>query len=319
MPNTDDQSVTSEYSCGQCGSRFDNLTRLNKHHRETHVKKFQCRFCDYRCGRKKDMERHEGTHAKTPRPEDRVHTKTPVRALLPRSPTSQYSPRRNSPGRDRTSSGRPSRLSGRGDYPRRGVRSPRTSPGRYFRDNPRRRSRSRSRSSRSPRESGRQVHRRSKSNERGSSTSSPRTRERDYESDRRVRSRSKSVGEEAPISPPQTGECSSRTRSRSKSAEPVTPISCTRDRSPSVIPMIETKDADTQTDDTGTARARVRNLIRSLRSGSHAGGSLVENSVSEYNVPDDVVLIRTTERYLTRHGELVEVITEELKKTPEMT
>ena len=39
--------------------------------------------------------------------------------------------------------------------------------------------------------------------------------------------------------------------------------------------------------------------------------------MTEYRVPNDVVLIRKTERYLTKDGEFVEVVTEELKKIPE--
>ena len=77
------------------------------------------------------------------------------------------------------------------------------------------------------------------------------------------------------------------------------------------------KDTSTQTDDNGTMRARVRDLVEGLRSTGHAGGSVLENNVTEYRVPNDVVLIRKTERYLTKDGEFVEIVTEELKKIPE--
>ena len=44
---------------------------------------------------------------------------------------------------------------------------------------------------------------------------------------------------------------------------------------------------------------------------------MIENSVMEYKVPGDIILIRKTERFISRHGELVESITEEIKKLPE--
>ena len=77
------------------------------------------------------------------------------------------------------------------------------------------------------------------------------------------------------------------------------------------------KEVACQTDDEGSTKARVRNLLAHLRSAGHAGGSVIENSVVEFKVPDGLVLIRKTERFLSRHGELVESITEEIKKEPE--
>ena len=99
-------SRTNEFTCGECSRTFDKLPQLTRHHRDTHVKKFRCTKCDYRCGRKADMERHEGTHAE-PIPA-RKQLKTPVYNPHARTPSKRSPPRRGRSRSPRTSSPRPS-------------------------------------------------------------------------------------------------------------------------------------------------------------------------------------------------------------------
>ena len=71
-------------------------------------------------------------------------------------------------------------------------------------------------------------------------------------------------------------------------------------------------DVGTQT--SSDKQDRVRDALRELRSDGHGGGVLLNQAEDTYEVPPDVVFIRTTERYLTKEGELLEVVREVLKK-----
>ncbi|XP_063971548.1 zinc finger protein 672-like [Lytechinus pictus] len=246
MVSDDEISISSkvshnEFSCGECSKTFEKLAQLNRHHRECHVKRFRCTKCDYRCGRKGDLERHEATHAE-PVP-TRKYGKTPVhtpasRSRLDRSPVRHRSPR-----------------------------SPRDS-GRYSHSSPR--------PSRSPERSVRSVIR------------------------RRSRSRSRSPASNTPKSSHRNDRGKSHQRFRSAEK---TPSRCC--------------DASCQTEEDGELRKRVRNLTAKLREAGHDGGSVLEYTTSSIKIPRDVILTRKTERYITRHGELVEIFTEEIKRVPD--
>ena len=292
----DTQSVTSEYSCGDCGLKFDKMTQLTKHHRDAHVKKFQCQLCEYRCIRKRDIEKHEATHAKPPVPERRKSTRTPVTTPRQRSPLGRHSPRRDSPRKDRASTSY-DHASPRSSHRRSRSRSPRTNSSRSRKRTP------------SPRDSPGKKRRQSRS-PKGATV----TKRRENRSPRCSpgQTRSRESASEISKSP-----VMQQRRSHSPEETPV------REQSPVESPVREQsespdqKEVACQTDDEGSTKARIRNLLAHLRSAGHAGGSVIENSVVEFKVPAGLVLIRKTERFLSRHGELVESITEEIKKEPE--
>ena len=71
------RTTTHFFQCDSCTKSYEKKDSLQRHKREVHIRKYHCGQCNYRTGRKTEMERHQGAHDVAVVPV-RKHSLTPV-------------------------------------------------------------------------------------------------------------------------------------------------------------------------------------------------------------------------------------------------